>query len=1680
MRKLLKIILWTIGSILVLLVGIIVCLDTQWCQNFLRGKSEAYLRNKLKTEVHIGHFGLAFPKFIELDNVLFKDQAQDTLLAVGELKIDLNMLRLIHKEVDVQEIILTGVHSHIYRNRPDTTFNFTYIITAFTSGKTSKAKDTTTRSSSLNIDLDRVKFDDIHIRFDDYTGGMRLAVNLDHLDLKMKKLDLDKMLFHIKDLSVSGLQTAFSQDSSYLPPKPPDTAKTKLQLVADNADLERIDFKYNDALNKIAFALKLGNAQIQLNKFGLEDNVIDVKKLVMSNTDIGLEMGALSTAPSFVDTLVKIDTTTGWHITARDVDIAGVNFKMDDNSSPRQSSGIDYSHLYFQNTELNLRDFLYTSDTISGNVQHFTGREQCGLNVTELRTVFNYDAHGAALQNLYLKTPNTILQDHIEVHYPSVTALQKNMQLLQLNINVKNSVVGLEDVLVFVPQLRSEDIFRKYKNGRFNIEAVMTGTLNNLDIAHFYAAGMSNTEILLNGRVGGLPEVKELNYNLHISKFQSSEKDIAAMVPDTLLSSVRLPDKFGLTGQVSGTAKDYKTDLYFASTDGIAYMKGTLFTSPGKNKEHYDIVLRTSQLNIGRILKQDSLMGMISADVSVKGQSFDVKTMVAAIDGYISSAYVKGYRYHNIKLDGKIAAKQGDINFSSADSNLRVKLNAHADFNGAYPALKADINMDSIDFRALKLYTTELRARGIIHVDFAELNPDYPRGVFTWQKPVINADGRRYYLDSMYIVSRPSKDTGQHIFANLDVMQAVITGKTPLTKIGAIIQEHINRHYSFALNDSAKKDTVFAGKLASQKTKDTTKIPDDYNLQVYAHVIDKPMLHGLLPDLTSFDSIHVEGSVNPRSLTFKALIPDLVYSGTDIQNGVIQVNGADSAFTYKVNADEIKKSSIDLYFADIHGTLDQNAITANISLSDAGKKERFALAATMQKVGDSEIVHLQKGLKLNYKVWDVADQNQIVLANGGFYVRNFEISDSNEYIKANSDEARVNTPIKVDISNFLLSNITELASPPDTLLANGVVAGNFTIGRISPSVELAGNLEINNFSVRNDTLGNLKLDVANKDGNAFDTKLTLNGQGNDITMDGSYYLQTTNGNDFSFNLNVAALAVRSFETIAQNQIRNSAGYVRGSLKIQGTTDAPQITGELKTDNLVTTVSQLNAAFKMPSEKVDFTNSGISFDNFTVHDSADNKAVFNGSINTTDLSDIELDMKVSAKNWRALHSTVKDNKTFYGTLLLTTDLNIKGSPSAPSITGDLKILKGTNVTVVNPETAPEMQDTKGIVVFVNMRDTGRGNLLVPKAKTVVKHKMKAGSDMNVNITVAKEAQFSLIIDQASGDFLSVRGDATINAAVTPGGIISLSGSYDLHGGEYQLNYNFIKRKFSIKDGSTITFAGDPVNGTSLDIIAAYEAQVAPYDLIEKEVTDQTQLNYYKQQLAFEVDLNMKGKVMTPRLTFDVELPENKVYPLSAEQIETIQGKLNQVRTDTSELNKQVFAVLILGRFVSDDPFTSGAGGSTEFTAIQSVSTFIGEQLNQAAGKFVKGVDFSVDLAATEDYTTGTMQQRTDLNLAASKQLMNNRLKLTVGNDFELQGPQTSGNQSSVVPTNLAADYLLTEDGKYSMRAYRRVYDEGVLEGFVTETGLNFIVNLNFNNFNEVFMKKVKEVSDSTGK
>jgi len=135
--------------------------------------------------------------------------------------------------------------------------------------------------------------------------------------------------------------------------------------------------------------------------------------------------------------------------------------------------------------------------------------------------------------------------------------------------------------------------------------------------------------------------------------------------------------------------------------------------------------------------------------------------------------------------------------------------------------------------------------------------------------------------------------------------------------------------------------------------------------------------------------------------------------------------------------------------------------------------------------------------------------------------------------------------------------------------------------------------------------------------------------------------------------------------------------------------------------------------------------------------------------------------------------------------------------------------------------------------------------------------------------------------------------------------------------------------------------------------------------------------------------------------------------------------------------------------------------------------LNDQLNNIAGDLLGGVNLSFNLESTDDYTTGELKNRTDLNVTASKQLLNDRINVSIGSNFELEGPRQPRQSSNNVAGDIAVDYQLSKDGRYKLRAYRRNQYQVAVEGQVIETGLGFIINLDYNKFKEILARKTEE-------
>ncbi len=92
---------------------------------------------------------------------------------------------------------------------------------------------------------------------------------------------------------------------------------------------------------------------------------------------------------------------------------------------------------------------------------------------------------------------------------------------------------------------------------------------------------------------------------------------------------------------------------------------------------------------------------------------------------------------------------------------------------------------------------------------------------------------------------------------------------------------------------------------------------------------------------------------------------------------------------------------------------------------------------------------------------------------------------------------------------------------------------------------------------------------------------------------------------------------------------------------------------------------------------------------------------------------------------------------------------------------------------------------------------------------------------------------------------------------------------------------------------------------------------------------------------------------------------------------------------------------------------------------------------------------------------------------SKRLFSDRLTVSVGSNIGISGAQTQGQDASSIIGDMSAEYMLTADGRYRIRAYQRNLTETVIQGQVVETGLTFMLIMDYNEFREIFSKPKKE-------
>ena len=1662
-RIALKTILWIIAVVLFLVLLIFVLIQVPAVQNFAKNKAVSFLENKIHTRVKIGHITLGIPKLLVLEDVYFEDQHRDTLFAGDRLEVDISMLKLLHHEVEVNAINLKGIAANIKRG-PDSVFNFGYIMKAFVSEQQKPVKPADT-TSSMKFSIDKINLDKINILYKDAITGNDVKFILGHFDTRIKDFDLDKMKFTVPKITLSGVDAKIIQKPTGPPAaaaKPADTAAkpTNMTLNLGTIDVSAIKVDYES--NAMTANVDLGKFLVEINKIDLKNQKVDIKSIALDNTKAGIVFAKPQTVKTAVVKVVKkIDTVVaspasgkGWNAILSSVVFTNDNINYDNNAQA-PTKGLDFGHMHIHDLNAEIKSLSYSPDTISGKINSITFSDKSGLAIRKFQTAFFYGPHKAYLNDLYLETPQTILQKHVEVNYQSIASLTKNLGQLRINADLDGSRLGLKDVLLFMPAMSTMEPFKHSPNAVFRINGKIDGQVNNLKIPNFEISGLTNTHIKASAVLKGLPDVNKAYFDVDMKDFNTSRTDIDKLVAAGMIpSSVSVPQSINLKGTFKGGMKDFKTKLNLRSSDGAADVDASLKMGKSKSSAVYSANIKVKDLNVGALTKQPQTIGKLTLTATVSGAGLDPKTANLKFSGNIASANVKGYTYKNLVLKGTANNGSYTANARMIDPNINFSLDAKASMNKKYPSVNATLTVDSINLEKLNFAKSDMRFHGKIVANVPTADPNYLNAKILATDLLLVNGTQRINLDTVSLVSTATADSST-LKLKTPFLTAHVGGKYKLTEIGTAMQDAISKYFN----------TAKASTTAKAKPKYT---PEQFTFDL--HITKTPLLEKFAPTLKQLDPILINGHFNSQTgdLTVNGSVPKMVYGALAINNLKLAIN-TNNALNYSINVDQIKESSsINLLYTSITGTAQNDKLNISLQVRDATKKERYRIAGVFSiQPNEYQFSFLQNGLLLDYNQWAVNADNALQFGGKGILAKDFTITNGGQVLGVTSNPQTFNAPVTVNFTNFKIETLTRLAQQ-DSLQVGGTINGNAQVSNLQKSAVFTTALNINDFNFKGDTVGNIAIKVNNQTQNAFAANVAITGHGNQVTLDGTYY--TAPKSSFDLTLNIATLNMKSIEGFSFGSIKEATGNISGQLKITGTPSAPSVRGDVNFNKVGFNVSMLNSYFTMPNESITFNDQGIRFNDFTLVDSTGNKAVIAGNIYTTDFTSFKFGLDINMHNFRVINSTQADNKLYYGKLYLDSDIKIKGDMNTPVVDANLTVNDKTDLSFVLPSNDPGIEDRKGVVVFINPNDPKLDSILLAKRLDSLKKTSLSGLDVNATINISKYAKFTIVVDQRNGDVVQIQGEAHLNGGIDPSGKTNLTGTYTIAAGSYNLSYASVTRKFNFKPGSTIIWTGDPTSA-NIDLTAIYVANVPPIDLVSDQLTSTQNSTEYKQKLPFNVDLNLKNQLLTPQISFDIVLPDS-TYSVAPDVISTVNSRLTQVRQDTNEMNKQVLGVLILGHFIGDNPLQSQGGSEgVEGVVRNSVSSLLSDQLNKLAGNLIPGVDLNFGLTSGADYSSGTQENRTDLNVALSKHFLSDRITVTVGNNFNIEGAQP-GEKSTDIAGNLSVNYKITQDGRYLIRAYRR--DQYiVIEGEVVETGVGFTYTIEFSRFSDLFRGKTPE-------
>jgi translocation and assembly module TamB len=1641
--RILRVALWGTLVLLFLLVLVIALLQIPAIQNKIADSATSFVSSRTNTKVEIDNISISFPGTIVLKGLFVEDQQHDTLLYAGEARVNMAFRDLLKNRIHISSFLLEEAIINLNRREGDSLYNFHFLLTAF--GDTTQTIDSEEKKSSWAFAIDRIGLKNIRFHFDDGYMGTFAAASAKQLNLKMDEIDLAQLIFNIDELFVEGFDAhVLITETEVLPQDKSESALPT--ITANKIQINDANVSYGDSIIKQSALFVINQLDLELAALNLEEQSITLDKVSLSDSEVAYFTSERDQSLGTKDTSdLAAEEASNWSVSVEHVHLKDNSLTYKVANKPLLGNAFDVHHMEYTNVTLDATDLYYSAQKTTITINEFTAVDQNNFSILSFETRFSMDPHSITLNKLKLNTPGSFLDADLSMHFSSLSSLKDSLPFMKMELEMRTVRVRTDDILYFNRELENQEFFQHARNIT-SMSGSVAGSLNRLTGRNLVVKTGTITTLETDFIIVGLADAKTAVFNFPDLKIRSGKSDIDLMAGSYVPESIEIPETISMEVVFNGRIKDFESTIGLTSSFGSAQLAATL-----DENEHFSSTAAVDGFNLGLLLKDTLMYGPVSFVAEANGAGLDINTVKAEIHAEVSQIYLNQYNYQKLDIDGVVSGREFAGKIQLDDEYAAFDFDGKVNFNPGQEQYVFLLNVEGANLQQLNFSKEDIRIGFVASAELSGSDFHTLHGLAGITNITVVKDGDIFVLDSLMLASinEPGKS---EMVLNSAVIGINYTGTVSPASIKGELMNHLNRFFPFSDSSSLPAGGE----------------PSNFSFEIQLH--NHPILSKvLLPQLKEFEPGIISGSFDSDSSAVKltATMDKIVYGNTEILDLEVDVDSDAGELTYNIFSGAVSNALFRLENFRFDGRLAEDTLFTRLSSVEDDNRKKIAVHSHITKDADKYSLAFDPDeMYLMYDQWNVDADNHIQFGEEGFKIHKMFLDNGFSTINITSVNDRFNDDLSIEIKNFNLEDISRVMEM-DTTFVSGMVDGNVLLKRVNEGYGIIADAVLSELILRGTPIGDVFFRAANPVSGKFDIDVRLTGSENNLTAKG-YYIADGAPPTVSINADIQSLAMKTIEAFSMGQITETSGTLAGKLVIQGVANAPEITGELVFSDAFLTPAALNHRLELSNETVYFKPDGIYFNAFTLKDADQQTAILDGAVQMKQFKDFIFSLTLVTKDFLLFNTTSKNNDFFFGRMVIDSEINIRGPLALPTVDGRLRMKEGSNFTFAVPEDKLTTDRGENVVQFTGALQLhpilGRG------ADGNIQSTEFRGIDISTIIEVDKEATLRLLMDPSSNDSLVVKGEAALSFALDRSGKMSLTGAYNLEEGSYLVSLeSLVRRRFDIVPGSTIIWNGDPLDA-NISINAQYEVRAAPYDLVAGQMSGMAdaESSSYKQRYPFWVLLKLRGEMLQPVIEFEIQLPPEDRGILGG----AVNQKLIMLNEDPSELNKQVFALLVLGRFVQENPLHTESGGTS--TLLRStVSNFLSSQLNRWSSRYVPGVELNFDIQSYSDYQSGEAEGRTQLELGLKKQLFNERLSVEVGGSLDVEGEMAKQNNASDFTSDVTVEYKLTEDGRFRLKAFRHNQYEGAIDGLLVETGAGVVFVRNFNAWRELFSRPQPE-------